>query len=87
MAQQVLEGTWEEIAARSNELVGKRIRVTVEAEAPQAVVQPNMKMLEAMRAAEGIQQGMNPSPESDSVEIIRYGRSGPMYGMDYVDDL
>jgi hypothetical protein len=85
MAQQVLEGTWEEIAAHADELVGKRIKVTVEADALPTAVQPNMKMLDAMRAAEEIQQGMNPAPESDGVAIIREGRRGAMYGDDPAD--
>lgn len=85
MAQQVLEGTWEEIAAHAGELGGKRIKVTVEADAPQAAVQPNVKMLDAIRAAEDIQQGMNPAPESDGVTIIREGRRGAMYGDDPAD--
>ena len=82
MATQVLEGTWEEIAAHADELAGKRVRVSVEEDAPQAAVPPNMKMLNAMRAAEEIQRGMNPRPESDGVAIIREGRQGAMYGDD-----
>lgn len=80
MAQQVLEGTWEEIAAHADELVGKRVKLSVEVDAPQASTQPNMKMLNAMRAAEAIQQGMNPRSDSDGVAIIREGRQGAMYG-------
>lgn len=80
MAQQVLEGTWEEIAARADELAGRRVRVSVEVDEPQVAVQPNTRMLDAMRAAEEIQQGMNPKPGSDGVAIIREGRRGAMYG-------
>ncbi len=29
MAQQILEGTWEEVSQRSEELSGRRVRVTV----------------------------------------------------------
>ena len=86
MATQVLEGTWEEIAAHAEELAGKRVKVSkvsVEADAPPAAVQPNLKMLNAMRAAEEIQRGMNPRPESDGVAIIREGREGAMYGDDF----
>ncbi len=82
MATQVLEGTWEEIAAHADELAGKRVRVSVEMDAPSAAVQPNLKMLDAMRAAEEIQRGMNPKPDSDGVAIIREGRQGAMYGDD-----
>ena len=85
MATQVLEGTWEEIAAHAEELAGKRVRVSVEADAPPAAIQPNLKMLNAMRAAEEIQRGMNPRPESDGVAIIREGREGAMYGDDLAE--
>jgi len=86
MAQQVLEGTWEEIAARAHEFTGKRLKVSIEDTEPTIAVQPNWKMLEAMRQAEEIQQGMNPKPDSDSVAIVRYGRTGPMYGMEHRPD-
>lgn len=41
MVIQVLEGTWEEIAAHAKELAGKRLRVEVETEA--GAVLPNQK--------------------------------------------
>lgn len=77
-----LEGTWEEIAAHAHEFTGKRLKVSIEDLAPPTAVQPNWKMLEAMRLADEIQQGMNPRPDSDGVVIVRYGRTGPMYGME-----
>ena len=80
MAQQVLEGIWEEIAAHAEELSGKRVKVIVEPEAVMAGMQPNFAMLNAMREADEIQQGMNPKPESDGVAILREGRRGGMYG-------
>ena len=80
MAHQVLEGTWEEITTHAKELAGKRVKLSVELDAPQPLVQPNLKMLDAMRTAEEIQQGMNPKPDSDGVAIIRDGRRGAMYG-------
>lgn len=80
MPTQVLEGTWEEIVTHANELAGKRVRVSVEADMQQDAMQPNLKMLNAMRAAEELQRGMNPKPESDGVAIIREGREGIMYG-------
>ena len=80
MATQTLEGTWEEIAARADELGGKHVKVSIETDLPQTAVVPNLKMLEAMRAADEIQRGMNPKPGSDGVAIIRDGRRGDMYG-------
>ncbi len=85
MAQQVLEGTWEEIAAHAEELSGKRIKVIVETDVGATVLMPNRKMLDAMQAADEIQQGMNPKPESDGVAILREGRRGAMYGHDPAD--
>lgn len=84
-ATQILEGTWEEIAAHAGELAGKRLKVIVETDAPEAVVRPNTKMLAAMQAADQIQSGMNPRPDSDGVAIIREGRRGDMYGADPAD--
>ena len=83
MAQQVLEGTWEEIAAHAEELAGKRLKVIVEPEAISSIPTPNYAALDVMREADEIQQGMNPKPESDGVAILRQGRRGDMYG--YVD--
>ena len=76
VVQQGLEVTWEEIAAHAGELTGKRVKLILDTDAPQASVQPNFKMLEAMRATEEIQQGMDPKPDSDAVAIIREGRQG-----------
>lgn len=80
MARQVLEGTWEEIAAHADELTGKRVRVIVEPETVIEAVAPNFAMLNAMREADEIQKGMNPKLESDGVAILREGRQGAMYG-------
>lgn len=80
MAQQVLEGTWEEIAAHAGELAGKRLTVIVEADAEAGTALPNFAMLNAMREADEVQQGMNPKPNSDGVTILREGRQGAMYG-------
>ena len=79
MAQQVLEGTWEEIAAHANELAGKRVKVVVETEVVAVGIQPNFAMLNAMREADEIQKDMNPKMD-DGVAILRQGRQGDMYG-------
>lgn len=82
MAARTLEGTWEEVAAHVGELAGKRVRVDVKPESPVTPLRPNVKMLDAMRRAEEIQQGMNPRPGSDGVALLREGREGAMYGDD-----
>ena len=79
MAQQILEGTWEEIAAHANELAGKRVKVVVEPETAPAATIPNFAMLNAMREADETQKDMNPKMD-DGVAILRQGRWGDMYG-------
>ena len=110
MAQQVLEGTWEEIAAHADELTGKRLKLIIEPDASESggptfggppnvgapnenvgppnenVGPPNEKALAALALIAERQKCLRETL-GDGVEIIRYGRSGPMYGMDYVDDL
>ncbi len=96
VAQQILEGTWEEIAAHAGELAGKRLRVIVEMDAPEAVKQPNVgppnmgppneQMLGILRDIAERQEGRRETG-GDSVADVRYGRSGPMYGMPFVDDM
>jgi hypothetical protein len=88
--QQVLEGTWEEIARHAEELKGRRVRLTVLTEGDAEKRQgegprPNEAMLQAMREAEEIQRGMNPKPVPpglDAVSLIREARRGAMYGYD-----
>lgn len=87
VAQQVLEGTWEEIAAHAEELTGKRLKVIVETDAPTdmtgipIVAPPNEGMLAALREIAERQKGRRQT-EGDSVAIIRHGRSGPLYGVE-----
>ena len=91
MAQQVLEGTWEEIAAHADELAGKHIKVIVDTETRIDVVDipvvgpPNEGMLATLREIAGRQEGRCQS-EGDSVAIVRHGRSGPLYGMESNDN-
>ncbi len=98
MAQQVLEGTWEEIAAHAGELAGKRLTVTIEEDVLEAsniitgltdipiVGPPNEKALSVLREIAERQKGRPDTYGEDTVQIIRHGRSGPMYGMEYVED-
>ena len=86
MAQQILEGTWEEIAAHADELRGKRLTVIVE---PEMIDSQELETMEeeALRTRQELAefQARNPGL-SDTEAILRYGRCGPMYGMPFVDD-
>lgn len=50
MLEQVLEGTWEEIAHHADELAGKRVRLTVVEEAPAAAYKKasNSRLIKAI---------------------------------------
>ena len=100
MAQQVLEGTWEEIAARADELAGKRLRVIVETDAPEAVESPNVgppnvgppnmgppneQMLGILRDIAERQKGRRYTSGEDTQELIRQARNGGMYGIEPLD--
>ncbi len=90
MAQQILEGTWEEIASHADALRGKRLKVLVEAEAAEemdipVVGPPNEGMLIALHEIEARQKN-RPQTFGDSVQIVRHGRTGPLYGMEPLDD-
>lgn len=43
---------------------------------------PNLALKNALMEIDKIQQGMGLTSGADSVEVIRVGRSGPMYGID-----
>ena len=92
MATQVLEGTWEEIAAHAGELAGKRLRVFVETSPEEhmapviPVVGPvNEGMLAALREIEEIQRGMRHT-QGNIVQMIRHGRTSPLYGRESTED-
>jgi hypothetical protein len=77
MSQQVIEGTWEEIARHGDELVGKRVRLTVLEEEPI----PNEAMLGALRDVDEIQKGMRLTSGEDTKALLREAREGGMYGL------
>ena len=96
MAQQVLEGTWEEIAAHAHEFMGKQVRLVVEpanSEADMAakpleipVVGPlNEGMRAALAEIRERQKGQRQTL-GDGVAIVRHGRTGPLYGREPVED-
>jgi len=96
MAQQVLEGTWEEIATHADELAGKRLKVIVETDAPEAVEPsnmgppsmgpPNEQMLGILRDIAERQKGRRFTSGEDTQELIRQARNGGMYGLEPVDE-
>ncbi len=96
MAQQVLEGTWEEIAAHAEELAGKRLKVIVEMDMPAAAEQPNIgppnvgppneKMLGILREIAERQKGKPYTSGEDTQKLIRQARNGGMYGMEPLDE-
>ena len=91
MAAQVLEGTWEEIAAYADDFVGKRLTVIVEEEAVEdkmvipVVGPPNEGMLAALKEIEESQKNRRQT-SGNGVEIVRQGRTGPLYGMEPTRD-
>lgn len=80
MLEQVLEGTWEEVAQHADELVGKQVRLTVLEDKP--ATRPNEGMLEAMRRVAEIQANMPFTSGKDTLEILRRARAGEMYDYD-----
>lgn len=82
MATQVLEGTWEEITKHAKSLVGKKLRVTVfeDEPTPKPKPKPNEGMLEALRKVKERQKNMRETSGESSVDIIRRGRAGEMFG-------
>lgn len=78
MSEQILEGTWEEIAAHADEFAGKKLRVTVIEEMP--APQPNYAMLEVMRRVAEMQKGMRFTDGSNTQQLLRQARAGGMYG-------
>lgn len=80
MLEQILEGTWEEVAQHADELVGKHIRLTVLENKP--TVHRNEAMQEAMLRVAEIQANMPFTSGKDTLEILRRARAGEMYGYD-----
>ncbi len=96
MAQQVLEGTWEEIAAHAEELSGKRMKVIVETDIPAAsepanigppnMGPPNEKALAVLAEIAERQKGRRFTSGEDTQSLIRQARNGGMYGMESLDE-
>ena len=82
MTTQVLEGTWEEITKQSKRLIGKQLRVTILGDQHASKPEPNQGMLEALRKIKERQKNMPETSGESSVDIIRRGRAGEMWGYD-----
>ncbi|MGH9799816.1 MAG: hypothetical protein ACRD82_05575 [Blastocatellia bacterium] len=82
MLEQVLEGTWEEVAQHADELAGKHVRLTVAEERPTTSPKPNEGMLEVIRRVAEMQSDMPYTSGKDTLEILRRARAGEMYGYD-----
>ncbi len=95
MAQQVLEGTWEEIAAHADEFVGLRLKVLVQevAEAdevpnigPPNLGPPNEAALRMLQKLEERQQGRRYTSGAGTQDLTRQARNGGRYGRESVDE-
>ncbi len=82
MEIQVLEGTWEEITRQASRLVGRKVRVTILDDEQIENPKPNFGMLEALRKVAERQKNMRETGGESSVDIVRRGRAGEMYGYD-----
>jgi hypothetical protein len=82
METQVLEGTWEEIARHADRFAGRKVRVTILEDEPSEKPKPNLAMLEALRKIEERNKNSRETGGESSVDIIRRGRAGEMYGYD-----
>lgn len=88
MAQQVLEGTWEEIAAHADEFVGLQLKVIVEEEGMEAHEPPNIgppnlgppneAVLRMLQELEERQQGRRYTSGEGTQDMIRQARNGGM---------
>ena len=80
METRVLEGTWEEITRQASRFAGRKVRVTILEDEPTEKPKPNEKALAAIRRVAERQKNMRETGGMSSVDIIRRGRAGEMYG-------
>ena len=78
-----IEGTWEEVLARSTELAGRQVRLTVlnvDGIGEKVEMSPAERFASSLREAEKLEQDMPLTPAVDSVALVREARSGAMWG-------
>jgi hypothetical protein len=80
METRVLEGTWEEITRQASRFAGRKVRVTILEDEPDEKPKPNLAMLEALRKVKERQKNMRETGGESSVDIIRRGRAGEIFG-------
>ena len=85
METQVLEGTWEEITRQASRFVGRKVRVTILEDEPMEKPKPNLAMLEALQKVKECQKNMRETGGESSVDIVRRGRAGEMFGYESAD--
>ncbi len=86
MAEQILEGTWEEIALHAGELSGKHIRVIVSAEEEGRANLTNEGMLTALDNIVERQKGRKETSGEETQRLLREARAGGMYGLESFDE-
>jgi RecA/RadA recombinase len=78
MIIQTLEGIWEDVAKHSDELKGRRVRVTVFEN--EVSPKPNESALDVIGRISEKQKEMRETSGAETLPILRNGRGGEMFG-------
>ncbi len=77
----IIEGTWEELAARSEELRRyPKLKLIIPDSADEASAVPNQRMLNVLGEIADRQKSRPFSSPDDSDRLLREARAGGMYG-------
>ena len=90
MAQQVLEGTWEQVQEqmhlRDKQFVGRHVRLTIDTIAERQDPPPrNESLLATLEKVRKLQAGMGETSGEDTQRYLREARNGGMYGLEPID--